>query len=362
MSLTTPWDQVAESIVWIRDEKLPELQVSDVTVLGGNMAAFTVTLSEAMPSTVVANYLIRNGVLSINVSRSDPTGIVTFLPGETQKTVLVSTANFVPPVYVGAPPTLPRLADFFLDVTVPWARDVGRAIVSYPEGYSVNYIGSVDANDISVSYDLAVLYAGTSTSDDFPNYFAGSLSSSQYEVASLVQSTSHGQIEVYADGKFKYRPNLGYTGQDSFRFQLSSGPNSDTASVNIQVTNSSHTALDRFALYGGGENVVLPSVLSNDVIVALKALAFGEIAPTIEPNITLPTTSDYVDQVCRPNNDSYYYLGDSNSSYVGKYFAHYDPESPSYLYTYCDRHRLFDSLSNGYDSNQIKDRLSLNQV
>ncbi len=358
MSLSTPWHQVSESIVWIRDEKLPELQVSDVSVLGGNMAAFTVSLSSAIQSAAIASYSIRSGVYRENVSRSDQYGIVTFQPGETQKTVLVSTATWIPPEN-NATPTLPKISDFFLDVSVPWARDIGRALVTYPEGYPLSGLGLVDANDMSVIYDLAELYGGTPTSGYFPNYFAASLSNRAYESASVVQSPTHGRVEVYADGAFKYRPFEGFTGLDSFGFMLSNGTSSDTARVNIQVVNNSHSDLDRFMLSGGGQNEILPTVSSNDVVVGLKGITFGDIAPTNRFTIKLPTTSDYVDQVCRPMNDSYYYFGDSNSSYSGKYFANYDSESPSYLYVYCDRHRMFDSLSDDYDSSQIRDRLDL---
>ncbi len=222
MSLSTPWDQVSESIVWIRDEKLPEIQVSDVSILGGNVAAFTVSLSAAVQSTEIASYSIRSGVYRENVSRSDQYGLVTFQPGETQKTVLVSTATWIPPENGGATPTLPKISDFFLDVSVPWARDTGRALVTYPEGYPINGLGLVDANDMSVIFDLVELYGATQTSGYFPNYFAASLSNKAYESASVVQSPTHGRVEVYADGAFKYRPFEGFTGLDSFGFMLAS--------------------------------------------------------------------------------------------------------------------------------------------
>jgi hypothetical protein len=48
---------------------------------------------------------------------------------------------------------------------------------------------------------------------------------------------SHGVLALNADGSFSYTPDVGYTGADSFTYQISNGildSNSATVSINVE--------------------------------------------------------------------------------------------------------------------------------
>ncbi len=73
--------------------------------------------------------------------------------------------------------------------------------------------------------------------------------------ASLVSTTKHGTLTLNANGSFVYVPTAGFTGTDTFTYQVSDGSKSDTATVTITVTdrapvaaNNSYTTVENTAL------------------------------------------------------------------------------------------------------------------
>src|SRR5262249_35977939 len=61
---------------------------------------------------------------------------------------------------------------------------------------------------------------------------------------SAVGSPSHGSLQPEANGSWTYTPNAGYTGTDSFTYQVSDGALTATATVTLTVTNQAPVALD----------------------------------------------------------------------------------------------------------------------
>jgi hypothetical protein len=52
---------------------------------------------------------------------------------------------------------------------------------------------------------------------------------------SVDSGPSHGTLQMFIDGSFIYTPVAGFTGSDTFVYQLQSGSDTDTATVTITV-------------------------------------------------------------------------------------------------------------------------------
>ncbi|MEA2439983.1 MAG: hypothetical protein QOH76_1407 [Thermoleophilaceae bacterium] len=78
----------------IQDEDKPTISVSDTAVAEGDSstrnAAFTVSLSAPISRTVTVNFATANGSASAAVDYDSGTGVLTFAPGQTSKTVNVA--------------------------------------------------------------------------------------------------------------------------------------------------------------------------------------------------------------------------------------------------------------------------------
>ncbi|HEU5058243.1 MAG TPA: trypsin-like serine protease, partial [Kofleriaceae bacterium] len=66
--------------------------------------------------------------------------------------------------------------------------------------------------------------------------------------AEVVEAPAHGAVEVAADGGFRYTPEAGYTGEDSFTYQAGDGTQTSTAAVALTI-----------AAAGGGDGDEDPS-------------------------------------------------------------------------------------------------------
>src|SRR5262249_35776447 len=82
-------------------------------------------------------------------------------------------------------------------------------------------------------------------------------------VASLTTGVSHGTLDFRGSGAFRYKPDDGFVGTDSFTYTV----DNSTATVTLNVTNSPPTAVaDQYTLSHDEKFVVLVSdgVLAND--------------------------------------------------------------------------------------------------
>ncbi|MEZ6121983.1 MAG: Calx-beta domain-containing protein [Planctomycetaceae bacterium] len=85
-------DWFIDDVVISGTPKTPDISINDRTVTEGNSVTFTVTLSEKTAGTVTVNYATQNGSAGAGdyVSRS---GTLTFSPGQTSKTITISTVE-----------------------------------------------------------------------------------------------------------------------------------------------------------------------------------------------------------------------------------------------------------------------------
>lgn len=86
--------------------------------------------------------------------------------------------------------------------------------------------------------------------------------------ASVVSGPTDGSVTLAPDGSFDYTPDPGFSGTDSFTYQVSDGALTDTATASIDVVNQAPSAADD--LYTGPKNLPLivnaaSGVLANDV-------------------------------------------------------------------------------------------------
>jgi len=82
---------------WVAPPRPVEISVADTTVTEGNTgtsnAVFTVTLSEPSPQTVSVQYNTAGGSASPGTDFTAASGLLTFAPGETSKTIPVPVAG-----------------------------------------------------------------------------------------------------------------------------------------------------------------------------------------------------------------------------------------------------------------------------
>ncbi|MFO0942301.1 MAG: Calx-beta domain-containing protein [Pirellulales bacterium] len=282
IALDTPWGQIQEATVKILPEMLPDLHVSDVSVVGGNQASFEISIESAMTRPFTVYYQTTDGSAVGTTSGYDYSttyGSIVFNPGETSKLVSVTTtAKYATPDENGYYESFEDHLDFYLDVTSDWLRDRGHAVIHYPGGY--NSSNAVDAMGGYAHVNLRDLTDGN-VSTYYPYSYQGTLQGIglPHAYASLVTPPTHGDVRVYADGTYAYRPHVGFVGADSFRFAFNDGVNHDEAiesllvyswgfqlsdidsimaSQNHGVTQSllpSAPQLDPFQMIGGGINL-----------------------------------------------------------------------------------------------------------
>jgi hypothetical protein len=121
-------------------------------------------------------------------------------------------------------------------------------------------IGLRDAFVVDQGQTLVVSGAGVLANDVDPDGDAIS--------AALVSSTSNGSLALNASGGFEYTPNVGFSGLDSFEYQVTDGVNSTSPiTVSIEVVSTS-TNLPPAAADDGETTAqdfsVLVDVLAND--------------------------------------------------------------------------------------------------
>ena len=109
--------------------------------------------------------------------------------------------------------------------------------------------------------------------------------------AQLVTAPTLGTLTLNPDGSFTYTPTANASGTDSFTYNASDGPSSDTATVTITVTPVNDPPLALADSYGTTEDTALtvpaPGVLGNDFDIdsgtLTASLVTGPTAGTPDP-------------------------------------------------------------------------------
>jgi VCBS repeat-containing protein len=137
--------------------------------------------------------------------------------------------------------------------------DAAAAVAALQSPVNRAPIASDDTASIAQGKTLSVSAPGPLGNDNDPD--GDPLS------ASLVDGVSHGQLDFYADGSYRYTPDSGYVGMDQFTYTASDGTvTSNIATVFINVTNTVPDATND--AYSVQQDVTLdiaaPGVLAND--------------------------------------------------------------------------------------------------
>lgn len=148
-------------------------------------------------------------------------------------------------------------------------------------------------NDAPVaSTDLVVAYEDETLSTPLPGVLANDVDvDGDPLTAVLVSTTTHGTLQLLANGSFTYTPETNYNGPDNFTYKISDGVlTSNTVSVSITVTpvNDAPTAVDDGIVEHASQLRFTIDVLENDsdidnsqndlIIIGVSTPTFGSVA------------------------------------------------------------------------------------
>ena len=168
------------SAVIVNDDPLPLLTINDVSVVEGNVgstnAVFTVSLSPVSGRSVTVSYAAANGTATNGVDFNGSGGSLTFLSGETNKTISVAV--------VGDTAIEPN-ETFFVNLTSPgnaaFAKSQGVGTILNDDGFPGQLDHFVWGAIASPQY-ASEAFAATVTAKD-----AGNVTVSNYSGAATVQ-------------------------------------------------------------------------------------------------------------------------------------------------------------------------------
>ena len=129
--------------------------------------------------------------------------------------------------------------------------------------------------------------------------------------ASLLSTVAHGTLALAADGGFSYTPTSGFTGQDSFTYQVTGG-NTATVQLNVGGGQGIPVTAGLVAAYQSGENVSLGtgnqvtgwldgSGRGNDLLAAGDPELVAAATPTGQAAIVFDGTGDLLQRVNATN-------------------------------------------------------------
>jgi hypothetical protein len=112
-----------------------------------------------------------------------------------------------------------------------------------------------------------------------------------------VGEASHGTVEI-VNGLVRYTPGAGFSGSDSFTYDVSDGQESDTGVVTINVVGGNHAPTARDDAYSLDEDTTLtiggPGILANDVDPDSDALTAALVSGPQHGTLVLDQTGAFV--------------------------------------------------------------------
>jgi VCBS repeat-containing protein len=219
------------SIERLEDRSVPAtLSITDVSLTEGNSGqkdfVFSVSLSEASAATVTVQYSTAEGTASDNSdfqripNGNQPNPTLTFLPGETVKTLSVRVKGDI---------TSESDETFFVNLsnavnaTILDGQGTGTILnddtapVANPDAFSVN-------EDTALTVGAPGVLANDTDAQNEPL------------TAALVSGPANGSLTLNSDGSFTYTPAADFNGTDSFTYRANDGNlNSAPATVTITV-------------------------------------------------------------------------------------------------------------------------------
>jgi len=121
---------------------------------------------------------------------------------------------------------------------------------------------------------------------------------------SILTDVAHGTLMLYSNGCFVYTPDAGFSGVDTFEYQLSTYPSGvkdtwvDTALVTITVTPVNHDPIAVDDAYSVMENgtlqIAAPGVLANDIEVDSDAMTVSILVDVMHGTLTLFENGSFI--------------------------------------------------------------------
>src|SRR5262249_20280096 len=215
----------------LEDRAVPAatLSINDVSLTEGNSGhkdfVFTVTLSEPNAQTITVQYATAEGTALDNSdfqripngNQAPPT--LTFLPGETVKTLAVRVKGDINPE---------PDETFSVNLSNPTNSTIqdGQGLGTILNDDSAP-VANADAYSVSEDATLTVGASGVLANDtDAQN---------DPLTAILVSGPSHGMLTLNANGSFTYTPASDYNGTDTFTYKATDGT-FDSAAATVKIT------------------------------------------------------------------------------------------------------------------------------
>lgn len=232
----------------------PSLTISDDQVSEGNVAVITINLSFASDEAVSVNFATDDRSATITggdyVANS---GVVVFAPGETSKTILITTNE--DSLEEGTEQLVVTLSDPSNAVI---ADGQGTVTIADNDGTITPPSNSspIAQNDSATTLEGTPVTIAVLGNDTDPDGDTVSVT--------VVGNPANGTIVLNSDNTVEYTPNENYTGGDSFTYTISDGlGGTDTATVNIVVSADINTFTDANEVVSTSEDSpVSGSVLS----------------------------------------------------------------------------------------------------
>ena len=154
-------------------------------------------------------------------------------------------------------PTFSGVDSFSYTVTDGASQVTGTAAIDVSNGLP---IAADDSAQTTRNADLAVPAPGVLANDTDPDPL-------DLLGAVLAGGPSNGSVQLDSDGAYRYEPDPGYVGPDSFTYVVSDGLlSSAVATVSLLVVNTPPVAVgDAYTVTGATKVVAAPGVLVNDI-------------------------------------------------------------------------------------------------
>ena len=200
----------------------PSVSVTGVTVVEGNAgnvnAVFQVSLSAAYTAPVTVNYATANGTATAGADYVAASGPVeTFAPGQTIKQV---TVQVIGDLLVEPNET------FTVTLSNPTNAALGTSVAT-------GTITNDDVLPVAVGDSYSTPF-GTTLDVPAPGVLANDTGGAA-KTATVVATVAHGTLLLGANGSVTYTPTAGYSGPDSFTYQVADGSGTGNI-VTVSIT------------------------------------------------------------------------------------------------------------------------------
>ncbi len=220
---------------------------------GSKPLLFNVRLSQPGASNITVDYATANGTANAGSDYTSTSGTLTFLPGETVKTVSVSVLG---DTSIESNETFTVNLSNATNATI--YTGTGTGTILNEDGNGSITAASDGPYAVAKNQQLYVMGPGILQNDVGTNL-----------QAILIDEPANGTLKLVPDGSIAYYPNTDYVGSDSFTYKAKDATTfSNLATVSINVLNNTPPTANPDGVYsvlhGRTLNVSAPGLLAND--------------------------------------------------------------------------------------------------